>query len=108
MTDKYPFTGKGGGMCHPMRMPTYRELLYDRQLSMRKYKKIMGSTTSRGAVEVAWNMGQESVDGDVSRRWQTNPYRRGGRRWRAYEDGRDMALRARAEARTYRRWGLDD
>jgi hypothetical protein len=84
--------------------PTHRELMYDPQHSTRRFKKIMGSTTSRGAVEFAWNMGLESVDGDTRKRWQTNPYRKGGRRWQAYEDGRSAVLRDMDEERTYRRW----
>jgi hypothetical protein len=83
---------------------THRELQYDPRHSTRKFKRFMRMTTSGGAAEEAWGMGQASVEGDMPKRWRTNPYRPGGRRWKLYEDGRESAMKDIEEARAHRRW----
>ena len=104
----HPFEGRGGGMSQPLgparRKPTHRELVYDPQHSTRAFKHFMGWTTSRAAVEEAWNMGQASIDGDVPRHWKTNPYPPGRRR-DAYDEGIEALIQDEIERRTERRWG---
>jgi hypothetical protein len=85
---------------------THREMMYDPQHSTREFKRFMRMTTSGHAAEEAWNWGIASIEGDVPKRYQTNPYRP-GRRHDLYEQGREAARRGQEEARTYRRWNRD-
>jgi heme oxygenase len=94
-------------MSRSQRNTPHREMVFDPQFSGRKFKRFSRGSTSGYQCEQAYHMGEavHLAREPVPARWlRGNPYRPGGRRWQAFEDGLASGQRVRDEERTYRRW----
>jgi hypothetical protein len=81
-------------------------MVYDPQFSTRAFKRFSRGTTSGYQCEQAYHMGEavHLAEERIPARWlRGNPFRPGGRRWQAFEDGLASGKAVRCDERAYLR-----